>query len=299
MPLRCIEKILQLQLRWSVFDLTYFVTKADGTKQLFDKKKIVRTCLRMGATRKTAEEIAGRIAANISNGTKTSKILQMIFRRMGKHKASVRYQICLRRALSLMSPRDFERFIQLLLSEHGYEVTRNLIIHGKCVEHEVDAIARKDNKTYLVEVKHHYRYHTPTGLDESRIARAVFEDVTEGFKAGLNNLKIDKPLIICNTKFSEHARRYAECRGIQKIGWSTPPNRSLQIMIEEKKLYPIPCLKNVNKTVRERLASNGIILLRQLTTKDPEEIADKTEIPIRNLVPITREAHAIVSNLNS
>lgn len=279
--------------------MTYFVTKAGGARQSFDKGKIVKTCLRMGATRRTAEEIAEGIETNIYDGIETSKILQMIFKRLSKHKTSARYQICLRRALSLMNPRDFERFIQMLLSEHGYEVTQNQIIRGKCVEHEVDAIARKNNKAYIVEVKHHYKYHTPTGLDESRIARAVFEDITEGFKVGLNNLKIDKPLIVCNTKFSEHARRYAECRGILKIGWSSPPNRGLQTMIEEKKFYPVPCLKGVDEIVRERLASNGIILLRQLVANDPEELASKTKILSKNLASIIKEANIIISNMNS
>ena len=253
----------------------------------------------MGANRRTAEEIADGIETDLYDGIETRKILQMIFEKLSKHKNSVRYQICLRRALSLMNPRDFERFVQMLLSEHGYEVTQNQIVRGKCVEHEVDAIARKNNKTYIVEVKHHYKYHTPTGLDESRIARAVFEDITEGFKVGLNNLKIDKPLIVCNTKFSEHARRYAECRGIHKIGWSSPPNRGLQAMIEEKKFYPVPCLKGVDEIVRERLASNGIILLSQLAAIDPREFAAKMKIPSESLARIIKEANMIISNMNS
>ncbi|NIO38342.1 hypothetical protein GTO27_11675 [Candidatus Bathyarchaeota archaeon] len=100
---------------------------------------------------------------------------------------------------------DFERFIRILLGEHGYEVTPNQIIKGKCVEHEVDAVARKVGETYIIEVKHHFNYHALTGLDESRIASAVFEDAIEGFKLGLSDLKIDRAMIVCNTKFSEHA----------------------------------------------------------------------------------------------
>ena len=109
----------------------------------------------------------------------------MIFRLMPKYKPLIKYQIDLRRALSLINPApDFERFIQILLAEHGYKVTPNQIIKGKCVEHEVDAIASKNGKTYIVEIKHHYKYHTPTSLDVSRISRAVFEDVTEGYEHG-------------------------------------------------------------------------------------------------------------------
>jgi hypothetical protein len=250
----------------------------------------------MGATRAVAESIAEEIENRVYDGIETKKILQMIFRSLRKHKPVTRHQIDLRKALSLLSPApDFERFIQLLLSEHGYEVTPNQIMRGRCVEHEVDAVARKNGKTCIVEVKHHYKYHTPTSLDVSRISRAVFEDVTEAYELGLNTPKIDYALIVCNTKLSEHAKRYADCRGISHIGWSSPPNRDLQTMIEEKKLYPITLLKGLNTETRNKLAHNGIILLKQLTEKTPKELRKQTGIPKEKLGAIVDVARAILS----
>lgn len=273
-----------------------FVTKADGTKQLFERKKIMRTCLRMGASRKVAEKVAERIERSVYNGVETRKILKMVFRELGKHKPAVKYRICLRRAMSLMKPRpDFERFIQLLLSESGYEVTPNQIVRGRCVEHEIDAVARKSGVIYLVEVKHHYNYHTSTGLDEGRIARAVFEDVTEGFRFGLNRLKVSKSMIVVNTKFSDHARRYARCREIHLVGWSYPQNQSLQTMIEGKKLYPLTCLKSLNATAKERLASAGILLLKQLAEGNPEKLRIETKIPKDALESMIKKANVLVS----
>ena len=253
--------------------MSVYVTKADGTKQLFDKGKIVRTCVRMGATKDIAETIGEEIETKIYDGIETKKILQLIFRHLRKHKPAIKHQTDLRKALSLLrSAPDFERFIQLLLSEHGYEVTQNQIVRGRCVEHEVDAIARKNGKTFIVEVKHHINYHTPTGLDVSRISRAVFEDVTEGFKLGMNNLKIDGAMIVCNTKLSEHAKLYAECRGIHHIGWSSPPDHDLQTMIEEKKLYPITYLRGLDNVTKRKLVSHGIVLLKQLIGNTPKEL---------------------------
>ncbi len=279
-----------------VITLTVYVTKFDGTRQPFDKSKVVRTCVRMGATRDVAESIAEEIENRIYDGIETKKILQMIFRRLRKRKPVIRHQIDLRKALSLLNPApDFERFIQLLLAEHGYEVTSNQIVKGRCVEHEVDAIARKNGKTCIVEVKHHYKYHTPTSLDVSRISRAVFEDVTEGYELGLNDLKIDYALIVCNTKLSEHAKRYADCRGISHIGWSSPPNRDLQTMIEEKKLYPITFLKGLNTKTRNKLASKGIVLLRQLTGKSSKELRKQTGLPKGKLESIIDKARIILS----
>jgi len=276
--------------------LTVYVTKFDGTRQPFDKNKIVRTCMRMGATRAAAESIADEIENRVYDGIETKKVLQMIFRSLRKYKPATRHQIDLRKALSLLNPApDFERFIQLLLSEHGYEVTPNQIVKGRCGEHEVDAVARKNGKTCVVEVKHHYQYHTPTGLDVSRISRAVFEDVTEGHELGYNNLKIDYALIVCNTKLSEHAKRYADCRGIRNIGWSSPPNRDLQTMIEEKKLYPVTFLKGLSAETRKRLVSNGIILLRQLAEKTPRALRKQTGISTEKLESMVDKAKAILS----
>jgi len=51
------------------------------------------------------------------------------------------------------------------LARSGFEVTPNRLLVGRCVEHEVDAIAKKDGITFFVEAKHHSMYHTLTGLD--------------------------------------------------------------------------------------------------------------------------------------
>jgi hypothetical protein len=154
-------------------------------------------------------------------------------------------------------------------------------------------VARKDGETYIVEVKHHYNYHAATGLDEGRIARAVFEDITEGFEHGLNSLKIDKAMIICNTKFSKHAERYTRCRGILKIAWNSPPGNSLQNMIEEKNLYPITCLKDLNAETREKLTSAGVLLVKQLTPGKLGKIAKDTKISKETLDRLAEHARML------
>ena len=276
--------------------LVIYVSKADGSKQAFDKRKIVRTCLRMGATRAIAESIAKEIENRIFSGIETKKILQMILRSLRKHKPVMKYQIDLRRSLSLLKPApDFENFIQLLLSKYGYEVTPNQIIRGRCVEHEVDAISKKNNKTCIVEIKHHYKYHTPTSLDVSRISRAVYEDLVEGHELGLNNLKLDYALIVCNTKLSEHAKRYSNCRGIHHIGWSSPKNHDLQTMIEGKKLYPVTILRGLKSEIRNNLTSNGIILLNQLTKETPMGLRKQIGLSREKCKMLLKSANAILS----
>ena len=268
-----------------------FVIKADGNRQLFDREKVVKTCLRMGASRKIADEVAEKVEKRLYDGIPTSKILQMTFSLLRKYKPAIRHLLDLRKGLSLMdSMPEFENFVQILLAHNGFEVTPNRLVTGKCVEHKVDPIARKDGITYFVEAKHHINYHTPTGLNESRIARAILEDVTEGFELGKSNLKIDRAMIVTNTRYSEHARRYGKCRNILQIGWSSPANLSLQNMIEEKNLYPLSCLRDLKSETKTKLVNSGIVLMKQLFEEKPSTLARKTGVQKETLKQIIEKA---------
>jgi len=215
----------------------------------------------------------------------------MTFRLLRKYKPTIRHLFDLRKGLSLMgSTPEFENFVQILLAHNGFEVTPNRLVTGKCVKHEVDAIARKDSTTYFVEAKHHVNYHTPTGLDESRIARAVLEDATEGFELGKSSLKIDRAMIVTNTRYSEHARRYGKCRNILQIGWSSPANLSLQNMIEEKNLYPLSCLRGLKSETKTKLVNSGIVLMKQLFEEKPSTLARKTGVQKETLKQIIEKA---------
>jgi hypothetical protein len=252
------------------------VQKADGSLQQFEAAKVVKTCLRLGASRRTAEKIAFEIEKQIHDGMRTRDILQMIYSKLRLYKPEISHLTDLRKALSLISPRDFEVYIQQLLREHGYSVTPNQIIQGKCIAHEVDAIASKGNQVYLVEIKHHVNYHSPTGLDESRIARAVFEDITDGYQQGTNSLQINRTMIVTNTKFSDHSLQYSKCRGIDQIGWSYPVNNGLQDLIEEKQFHPLTCLKELDEDLYSALISNDIIAMKQVINASPSELAWRT-----------------------
>ncbi|MCW3997984.1 MAG: restriction endonuclease [Candidatus Bathyarchaeota archaeon] len=242
-----------------------YITKADGSRQLFDREKVVRTCLRMGANRSIAYKIVGEIERQLYDGITTNKIFNLTFRLLRNYRPSIRHFLDLRKSLSLMvSKPEFEKYIQTLLSYNGYTVSSNRLLMGKCVKHEVDGIAQKNGITYFVEAKHHQNYHSPTGLDESRIARAVLEDITEGYELGKNKLRIDRAMIVTNTRFSEHAKIYGKCRNILQIGWSSPATMALQSMIEEKKAYPLSCLKGLSNSTRIRLVNSGVVLIKQL-----------------------------------
>lgn len=220
----------------------------------------------------------------------------MIFRYLKNYHPKIKHQIDLREAISLLRPKpDFEQFIRLILHEQGYKLTSNRIIRGKCVEHEIDGVARKGGETLMVEIKHHYNHHTYTGLDPLRIAWATLQDLTEGYTLDLNSENFTGAIIICNTKFSKHAKQYAECKGLLNIGWKEPPEQGLERMVEENKLYPITILRELNKKERIALLGQEIILLNQLVTHDVNTLSKRTSIPRPKIHRIIKESEEILS----
>jgi len=257
-----------------------YVTKADGSKQGFDREKVFRTCLRLHATPERAQQVADKVEEKAYDGISTKKILHLIFHYLSKHEPELKYQIDLREAVSkLRSKPDFEIFVGMLLQEYGYRVLMNQIISGRCVDHEIDVIAVKDPEVMYVEVKHHREQHTYTGLDIFLKANSTYEDLKSGYGKGNNMLEFTRGMVVCNTKVSDLAMRYAKCQGIGHIGWRAPEDRGLEQMIEEKKMYPVTILKELSPTVEAKLGDVGIIILKQLAVKDVKELAKSTGLP--------------------
>jgi hypothetical protein len=276
--------------------LTVFVTKADGSRQIFNKEKVVQTCLRMGASPQAAREVAEKVERRLYDGIPTRAVLKMILRFMRSQQPGVGHLYDLKLGLSLMSPRpEFELFVQVLLAHQGFQVEANQILKGRCVEHEVDALATKDGITYFVEAKHHFSYHALTGLDESRIARAVLEDVSENYTSG--GLRVDRAMIITNTRYSTHAAQYGRCKNILQVGWSSPENFGLQKMIEDKKLYPLSCLKSLKSDMRSRLVNSGFVLIKQLLEQDSWALARRAGLQHEALKEVMLKAQLAANAL--
>lgn len=278
--------------------LAIYVTKADGSKQLFDREKIVQTCQRIGANREVAIQIAQEVEKNLYPDITTQQILQIIFTIMSKHKPAVQHLFDLKQGISLMESKpEFEVFVRVLLAYSGFQVKPNTLLRGLCGEHEVDALVTKDSLTYLVEAKHHSYYHAFTGLDESRIARAIMEDVTDGYASGATEIKIDRAMIVTNTRYSEHAVNYGRCRGILQVGWASPEGFGLRDIVEKHKLYPLSCLRGVTTETRLRLVEAGIVLIKQLLEQDSHYLERKIGLPHKTVLSIMEKARHTTETL--
>lgn len=273
-----------------------YVTKMNGSLQPFDRERVKRTVRNLGVAAEHQEQIVDEIEEQVYDGIPTSTLLRMIRARARVYRPAVAYRTNLRRALALLSPKpDFEVYVQGLLRDHGYEVEPGRILAGRCGEHEVDAIARKNGVVYFVEVKHHFSHHRVTGLDEGRIARAIVEDVQEGYRRGENSFRVDTALIVCNTKLSEHAKRYAACWGIEHLGWDYPLDRNIRTMIEETQSYPVTIITGVAPAVRKRLAAAGILTVRDLIARGRAALVETAGIPEHTAEILIERGEALLS----
>jgi hypothetical protein len=115
-----------------------------------------------------------------------------------------------------------------------------------------------------VEVKHHMNPHKYVDLDVVEKVWATMLDIREGYEKGLNKLDISKPLVATNTKFTNHAYRYAKCRGIDLLGWGAVDAMDLEKLIVEFKLYPVTILRGFELSVLYKVIDMGYVTVKQL-----------------------------------
>ena len=238
------------------------VVKWDGSSQPYDREKIRLTLIRYGLSRKDIDETLDSLEQNLFDGITTKEIFQLI---EIKSKTKQRtQQRDLRTAIGEMNSKpDFEDFIQQLLENTGYTVHNTREIQGKCVTHEIDGIAEKDGKLYYIETKHHSKPHIRTPFIQTLAAKSKLDDIREGYQLGNNEFDFERIIMLCNTKMTSHAERYAKCVGIQHIGWKTPEG-GIEQMIRKTKTYPVTMLASASKSEKKKLSIAGIVTLDDL-----------------------------------
>lgn len=178
----------------------------------------------------------------------------------------------------------FEKFVAGLLQNYGYKTKVGKVIRGKCVDHEIDIVAEKDGKRCMVECKYHNALGIYTDLKVALYTHARFLDLGDDF---------DQAWLVCNTKLTIAARKYAKCAGLKIMSWRYPREESLERMIEEKKLYPITILRSVKGFAKDRLFQVGIMLAKDLLDYGFERLKKMTELPRDKLNKIMEEAKVV------
>ena len=252
--------IFEIPRRWEWF-MSIQVIKTSGVKEPFQVEKLQRSLQFTGASAELVHDITQQIEKRIYEGIPTRKIYDLAFSLLRKHSRSMSSYYGTKKALLSLGPDGFlfEKFVGVMLVHLGFEVSTNRIMAGRCIDHEIDVVGKKENKTILVECKFHNDASRSNDIKTALYVSARSEDLR---KNAAN--EFDEFWLITNTTFSLDAIEYSACAGLQLWGANFPPQNTIQDMIRDYDLQPVTCLTSLRKNDIKRLLSKNVLLTKDL-----------------------------------
>ncbi len=243
------------------------VTKASGRSEPFDIEKLIRSLSKSGANKDEINAVIKEIEPFLHPGIKTKKIYKLAYKILRNIAKPVAGKYKLKAAIMELGPSGypFERFVAAILNHQGFVTQTGVIVQGKCVKHEIDVIAEKDDKHFMIECKYHNQLGTVSDVKIPLYINSRFKDVEASWvKLPGHDVKLHQGWVVTNTKFSSDAIQYGNCAGLHLVGWDYPHKNSLNVQIERLGLYPITCLTTLTKSEKHRLLENKIVLCSEI-----------------------------------
>lgn len=268
------------------------VIKATGQKEEFSEKKVRDSIKRAGIADDLTEKVVEHVKGKLYDGIKTSEIYHHIVEFLGKSdKPHFGARYGLKQALMRLGPTGypFEDFFSDILKTQGFITKVRQILHGKCVTHEVDVVARNGANKLMVEAKFHNAPGIKTDVHVALYTKARFDDVL------LRN-DLNQAWLVTNTKVTEEALIYAICVGMKVTSWNYPNGESLRELIEKANLTPITALTSISSSQQQTLLENRIVVCKDIC-KNPNSL-NILDIPQKQKDKVLEEA-SFVCNLNS
>lgn len=200
--------------------------------------------------------------SSIVPGASSREIYARAFALLRREARPVAARYALRRALLELGPsgHPFEDFISHLYRAEGWEVETRKLIKGKCVSHEVDFYASHpgEKEHIAAELKYHNDPGYKTDLKVALYVKSRFDDIFS-CDAGVRACPIDRGILVTNTKFTSEAIAYAECSGVELLGWGYPAGGNLFMRMSRAKIYPITTLTGLSRAEKRLLVERGVI----------------------------------------
>jgi len=268
------------------------VTKASGERSPFSEEKIRRSLQRSGANPDQIDHILSEITSRLYEGMSTKQIYSIAFSMLkdnGRHVAA-RYH--LKQAIMELGPSGFpfEKFIAELFRQQGFNVKTNLILSGKCIDHEIDVALDQDNQFIMIECKYHNHAGVVCNIKIPLYIHARFNDVDSRLKNQPEYADRKRSFwVITNTRFSADAVQYAACYGMKLIGWDYPFKYSLKEQIDRFGLYPVTCMTSLTYDEKQLILSQGIVLCKELEFQ--KGILKSIRLSPERVETVLQEAH--------
>lgn len=278
--------------------MNVIITKASGEKVAFEKNKLYQSLLRAGASPTLANQITQEIETNLTEGTSTKSIYKKAHKLLSKAERSVAGRYHLKNGIMELGPSGFpfEKYLSEILAQQGYTVQVGKIIEGKCVKHEVDVIAEKDEQHFMIECKYH---NSPGIFCDVKIPlyiQARFKDIESQWKAMPGHEgKFHQGWVVTNTRFTTDAISYGTCAGLKLVSLDFPKTESLREMIEETGLYPLTCLTSLTQQEKKALLEKKIVLCREIC-HHPQYLHE-LNVPVNRINIVLEEGNQLCHKL--
>jgi len=246
------------------------IIKASGERALFQIEKLINSLEKSGADKTIIDQIVKDIESVVYDGMTTKKIYKMAFKMLkGKSRVSAsKYK--LKKAIMELGPTGFpfEKFVGKILKQEGFDTKVGVIVQGNCVQHEVDVIAEKDNKHYMIECKYHSDNGRFCNVKIPLYIYSRFLDVEKQWERQKGHeTKLHQGGIYTNTRFTSDAIQYGTCVGLMLVSWDYPKQNSLKDRIDKSGLHPLTSLTTLTKAEKSKLLEKGIVLCKELHEK--------------------------------
>ncbi len=244
------------------------VEKADKTIEQFDSSKLRQSLLNSDASLVIANEVVEYIEEKIKDKMTTKEIYELAFEQLRSKTTVTAAKYSIRRSLLSLGPTGFpfEKFVSGIFQKIGYKTRTGIMMRGECIEHEVDVVALDENNLFICEIKFHNGLKIKTDTKVILYVKARYDDLKDKEYQFFNKiLKPTKGLIITNTKFTNNAKKYAKCVGLELISWDYPKKGNLYHLIKETKMHPITALLSLSKNDKTILIKNNLIDSNELT----------------------------------
>lgn len=264
------------------------VVKASGEIEEFSDKKLLESIKRAGIPENLQIEVLNHIKDRLYENIPTHEIYYHIEEFLGKNAPYFKTKYSLKSGLMQLGPTGFpfELYAAEILKAEGFTTRVGETLLGKCVNHEVDIVAKSKDKNIMVECKFHNRPGTKSDVQVALYTKARFDDLSVKHK-------FTEAMLVTNTKITLDALAYSDCEKIKVISWSFPDGGSLRDLIEKHKLYPVTQFAFLSLTEKQELLSKNIVLMKQICSNP--EILNQITIPSNKRDEIMNEARSVCS----
>ncbi|WP_318345180.1 restriction endonuclease [Flagellimonas baculiformis] len=260
----------------------------------FSMEKLADSIKVIGLPEPKQQFVLNQVKSILYDGIPVEEIFEYVFKLLKEEGSSSAAKYKLKRALFELGPTGypFENYIGAILTQMGFNTDVGVILPGKCVNHEVDVMATKEGKAFIVECKFHSSDERKSNVKAPLYIKARFDDVRDTWNN--KDVEIIGGWLITNTCFTEDAIAYANCENLMLLSWDYPKKRGLRAMIDLFKMYPVTCSTILSKKEKQELINRNIVLCKDVV--DNPKVLNQFRISMDKKQQVIDEFKEIVTH---